>query len=181
MGMIEAKVRPAVLDAIKVKGYAGVTYEGVAAASGVAKTTLYRHWPTKAELVFDLVIHGRELPTLDCDPTVAGASRALAARMACFLGAGAAARTVPAVLLDLANDPALAEHLRNGLVAQGRGEVEQLLDRCGLEPVRGMDAGDVQMVLLGAAQSWLTVAGLSVVEAENRLAVLASTLLTARS
>jgi len=44
-----------------------------------------------------------------------------------------------------------------------------------------MDAGDVQMVLLGAAQSWLTVAGLSVGEAENRLAILASTLLTARS
>ena len=179
--MIEDKVRPAVLAAIEARGYAGVTYEGVAAASGVAKTTLYRHWPTKAEVVFDLVVHGRELQPLNCDLTVEGASQALAARVARFLGVGPTARAVPAVLLDLANDPVLAERLRNGLVAQGRGEVAQLLDRCGLEPLRGMDAGDVQMALLGAAQAWLTVAGLSVGEVESRLAILASTLLTARS
>jgi len=127
--MIEDKVRPAVLAAIEARGYAGVTYEGVAAASGVAKTTLYRHWPTKAELLFDLVVHGQELQPLDCDPTVEGASQALAARVARFLGAGPAARAVPAVLLDLTNDPVLAQRLRNGVVAQGRAEVEKLLDR----------------------------------------------------
>ncbi|MDO5083762.1 MAG: TetR/AcrR family transcriptional regulator, partial [Arachnia propionica] len=146
--MISDKVRPAVLAAIEAKGYAGVTYEGVAAASGVAKTTLYRHWPTKAELVFDLVVHGHDVHPLDCDPTVEGASQALAARVARFLGAGPAARAVPAVLLDMTNDPVLAERLRTGVVAQGQVEVAQLLDRCGLDPIQGMDAGDVQMVLL---------------------------------
>lgn len=179
--MIEDRVRPVVLAAIEARGYPGVTYEGVAAASGVAKTTLYRHWPTKAELVFDLAVHGQELQSLDCDPTVEGASQALAARIAHFLGTGPAARAVPAVLLDMANDPVLAERLRSGLVAHGRGEVEQLLDHCGLDPVEGMDAGDIQMALLGAAQSWLIVAGLSVDEVEHRLAILASTLVTARS
>lgn len=179
--LIEDKVRPVVLAAVETKGYQGVTYEGVAAASGVAKTTLYRHWPTKAELVFDLVVHGQTLRGLDCDPTVESASQALAERVARFLGAGPAARAVPAVLLDMAGDPVLAERLRHGFVAEGRGEVEQLLERCGLEPVQGMDAGDIQMVLLGAAQSWLTVAGLSVDEVEDRLTVLASALLTAGS
>ena len=44
-------------------GYTGLTMERVAAESGVAKTTLYRHWPTKAALCMDLYLEeaGREL------------------------------------------------------------------------------------------------------------------------
>jgi AcrR family transcriptional regulator len=34
-------------------GYAALSMEGVAARAGVAKTTLYRRWPTKAALVAD--------------------------------------------------------------------------------------------------------------------------------
>jgi AcrR family transcriptional regulator len=37
-------------------GYTGLTMERVAAESGVAKTTLYRHWPTKAALCMDLYL-----------------------------------------------------------------------------------------------------------------------------
>lgn len=179
--MIEDKVRPVVVAAVEERGYQGVTYERVAAESGVAKTTLYRHWPTKAELVFAMVVHGQELPSLECAPTLDAARRALAARVAHFLGAGSAARAIPSMLLEMANDPVLAERLRTGLVASGRAEVEQLLDRCGLSPIEGLDAGDVQMVLLGAAQSWFTVAGLPIGRVEERLAVLAGTLLKARS
>jgi AcrR family transcriptional regulator len=45
------------------EGYAGLTMEKVAARSGVAKTTLYRRWPTKAALCMDLYLEaaGREL------------------------------------------------------------------------------------------------------------------------
>src|ERR1051325_4048107 len=45
------------------EGYARLTMERVAAESGVAKTTLYRRWPTKAALCMDLYldISGREL------------------------------------------------------------------------------------------------------------------------
>jgi AcrR family transcriptional regulator len=44
-------------------GYAGLTMERVAAESGVAKTTLYRRWPTKAALCMALYLDvaGREL------------------------------------------------------------------------------------------------------------------------
>src|SRR5438270_5234987 len=44
-------------------GYSRLTMERVAAESGVAKTTLYRRWPTKAALCMDLYldISGREL------------------------------------------------------------------------------------------------------------------------
>ena len=48
---------------LRDEGYMGLTMERVAAESGVAKTTLYRHWPTKAALCMDLYLQeaGREL------------------------------------------------------------------------------------------------------------------------
>src|SRR5437763_16834425 len=44
-------------------GYTGLTMEKVAAGSAVAKTTLYRHWPTKAALCMDLYLEeaGRDM------------------------------------------------------------------------------------------------------------------------
>jgi AcrR family transcriptional regulator len=38
------------------EGYAALTMERVAALSGCAKTTLYRHWPTKAALCMELYL-----------------------------------------------------------------------------------------------------------------------------
>jgi AcrR family transcriptional regulator len=48
---------------LRRQGYSRLTMERVASESGVAKTTLYRHWPTKAALCMDLYldISGREL------------------------------------------------------------------------------------------------------------------------
>lgn len=52
-----ARVRQAVLDAafaeLGEKGYRGLSIEAVALRSGVAKTTVYRRWPTRDELVAD--------------------------------------------------------------------------------------------------------------------------------
>ena len=61
------KTRERVLAAagqiLRREGYARLTMERVAAESGVAKTTLYRHWPTKAALCMELYLNvaGREL------------------------------------------------------------------------------------------------------------------------
>src|SRR5882762_5750846 len=48
---------------LRRQGYSRLTMERVAAESGVAKTTLYRRWPTKAALCMDLYLEvaGREL------------------------------------------------------------------------------------------------------------------------
>lgn len=50
-------------DILQRDGYTKLTMERVAAESGVAKTTLYRHWPTKAALCMELYLEqaGREL------------------------------------------------------------------------------------------------------------------------
>ena len=43
----------AVLDELSEVGYGSMTIEGVAARAGVGKSTIYRHWPGKLELVED--------------------------------------------------------------------------------------------------------------------------------
>ena len=47
-------------------GYARLTMERVALDSGIAKTTIYRHWPTKAALCMELYLYAaRELSDPD--------------------------------------------------------------------------------------------------------------------
>lgn len=76
-----ARIRNAVLAAagriLRRDGYAGLTMERVAADSGVAKTTLYRRWPTKAAVCMDLYLDvaGRELR----DPNTGDIARDLTA------------------------------------------------------------------------------------------------------
>jgi AcrR family transcriptional regulator len=82
----QSKTRDRVLSAagriLKRDGYSGLTMERVAAESGVAKTTLYRRWPTKAALCMDLYIDisARELNMPDTG-TVAGDLSHIAGRV----------------------------------------------------------------------------------------------------
>src|SRR5918995_1459461 len=49
------KALAAAMDVIVEKGVGDLTIEEVAARSGVAKTTIYRHWPERAALIIDTV------------------------------------------------------------------------------------------------------------------------------
>jgi AcrR family transcriptional regulator len=42
-------------DALVEEGYAAITIDGIARRSGVARTTIYRHWGSLADLVIDAV------------------------------------------------------------------------------------------------------------------------------
>lgn len=58
--------RQAILDAtahqFQTRGYDQLTIEGVAAAAGVGKQTIYRWWPTKSALVAECLVEDRLLP-----------------------------------------------------------------------------------------------------------------------
>lgn len=43
-------------DLITTKGYGKLSIEGIAAAAGVGKQTIYRWWPSKAAVVFDSIL-----------------------------------------------------------------------------------------------------------------------------
>jgi AcrR family transcriptional regulator len=52
---VDAAVLDATLEELEEHGYRALTVEAVAARAGVAKTTVYRRWPGKDELVFDAI------------------------------------------------------------------------------------------------------------------------------
>ena len=49
------KVLGAASDLMAARGVASLTIDEVAARSGVAKTTIYRHWPERTSLIIDAV------------------------------------------------------------------------------------------------------------------------------
>jgi len=76
---VRAAVRDATLAELTDKGYAGLTVEGVAARSGVHKTTVYRRWTSVRGLIADALelASGEPWPVPDTG-TVQGDLRALA-------------------------------------------------------------------------------------------------------
>ena len=53
---VDARIFEAALDILRNRGPLAVSVESVATASGVAKTTIYRHWPSRTSLLFDAVM-----------------------------------------------------------------------------------------------------------------------------
>jgi len=54
-------------EILEEQGVRGITVEAVAHRSGVAKTTIYRHWPTKSDLILEIV--GRQAFEFDSEDT----------------------------------------------------------------------------------------------------------------
>lgn len=62
-------VQRATLDVLGSMGYAAFTVEGVAKQAGVAKSTIYRHWPTKLMLIADALETLNRQPRPDLSAT----------------------------------------------------------------------------------------------------------------
>lgn len=86
-----ARVRAAVLDAVAAiiteNEIGGLTIEAVAQQAGVARTTLYRRWPTRSALIADLLVSRAsvEIPAPDTG-TLEGDLTALTTAAAAALG-----------------------------------------------------------------------------------------------
>lgn len=69
-------IRQATLDLLSEEGYAGLTMVDVAERAGVSKTTIYRRWPTKAEMVLAAIAEEVEPdPIEDTDDPLADLRR----------------------------------------------------------------------------------------------------------
>lgn len=60
-------VLAAVLDELAAVGHSGFTVESVAARCGVGKSTIYRHWDGKTQLIVDAIETLNTQPTPDVD------------------------------------------------------------------------------------------------------------------
>lgn len=109
------KARDAILEAafgiLIHKGYAGFTIEAVAAEANAGKTTVYRWWPSKAELAVDAFLHA----TIDelAFPDTGSARddfRAQITALGALLRDGRG-QALAAMLGGARNDPVLAQSL----------------------------------------------------------------------
>ncbi|MBA2663426.1 MAG: TetR/AcrR family transcriptional regulator [Bradymonadaceae bacterium] len=55
-------IREAIVELLSERGFGGLTMNDVAERAGVAKTTMYRRWPSKAAMVLDAIVEELEPP-----------------------------------------------------------------------------------------------------------------------
>jgi TetR/AcrR family transcriptional regulator, regulator of autoinduction and epiphytic fitness len=145
------RTRRVVLDAalalLVERGYGEVTIEAVAAESGVAKSTIYRHWPSRLELINDAF---QELkPELPVPPAGDVRERLVAVleHLAQDVAASRWSACLPALLDAAEHDPA-ARELNLRLASTGRKSLAGLLE----EGVRtGELPADLDTVLIAEA------------------------------
>ena len=122
-----AKILDAATELLVEGGSRAVTVDAVAERSGVAKSTMYRHFPSRADLLVEVLKHN--MPEID--PPVPGgdfetALRSMVHSMASALAQPGQERIVPALMALKNTDPdvaALAERERGQRV----GLVEEIL------------------------------------------------------
>ncbi len=129
----------AIVDLLVDRGYREVTIEAVAARAGVAKTTIYRRWPSKAEMVVE-AISACKGDCLEVEPctgkTVACTLVGMLSRLSC----SRVARILTGLAVEMAHNEELAVAVREGLLKPNREVVLATLQR-GIEVVADLLVG----------------------------------------
>jgi len=91
------------------RGYSGATVDEISRRSGVAKTTIYRHWPTRADLLLDACSTlGTPLETPDTGALVSDVTT-LMTKLASLLRSAKWTSVLPSIIDAAERDPDIAE------------------------------------------------------------------------
>jgi AcrR family transcriptional regulator len=108
-------------DVLVERGFAGLTIEGIAAAAGVAKQTIYRWWPSKTDILFDAYILDAAEHFTDIDHgDLATDLRARLGELATFLTRPDANALFCALAGQAQHEPAVAARFRTDVMDQQR-------------------------------------------------------------
>jgi AcrR family transcriptional regulator len=111
-------------------GYAGLTIEGIAARSGAGKTTIYRWWPSKADVLLDALATKADLyvPVSDEGSYTADLSAFLTASFA--LGRNPqVAEVLCALMAEAQINPEFGKRFRASFLQNRRDALGVILDR----------------------------------------------------
>lgn len=128
-----ARTRRAVLDTaadlLAEGGPTALTMDAVVARSGVAKSTMYRHWSTRDELVAEVFSEcAPDVPDPDPDESFETGMRAVVTALARSLSDDKWRRLFPALIL-LANQQDELHHLDSDMKKRQHDLAEELLRR----------------------------------------------------
>jgi AcrR family transcriptional regulator len=143
-------VLAATFELLSETGLAGVSVDAVAERSGVAKTTIYRHWPSRAALLLDACSRmgtPREPPNTG---SLKGDLAALMGDLGNRLKTARFAATLPSVIDAAERDPEIAKmhaNLHAALISAFRSVIERG-QRSGELP-RRRDSSAIVAALLG--------------------------------
>jgi AcrR family transcriptional regulator len=118
--------RQAVLEAaddlLLERGFAGLTVEGIAQRSGVAKQTIYRWWKSKVDILLDTLAEDAETALAwehgGGDPVEELVAQVQ--RVVHFIAEEAAGQVMKSLLGHALHDPVTARRLREGFLAAQR-------------------------------------------------------------
>jgi AcrR family transcriptional regulator len=119
----------AAVEILEDSGYAAVTMEGVAARSGVAKSTVYRWWSSKGDLVMEAYgrLVAQRMPSVDSGSLIEDLT-ALLTELYRVVEYPARVRALRGLMAEAQLDPAFAEAFR-GWVQDRRQIVAAMLQR----------------------------------------------------
>ncbi|MGI5125769.1 TetR/AcrR family transcriptional regulator [Pseudonocardia sp. CA-107938] len=123
----------AALDELTERGYAGLTIEGIAARAGSGKQTIYRWWPSLADVVLDAMLE--RAADLIPDPatgTLAGDLREFVT--ATFRQGPPQREILSGLMAQAVLDPDFAAAFRERFITARRTALRAVLDRAALDP-----------------------------------------------
>ncbi|TPG25564.1 TetR/AcrR family transcriptional regulator [Mycobacterium hodleri] len=122
----ETELLAVTLELLQQNGYERLTVDAVAATAKASKATVYRRWPSKAELVLAAFIEGIRQTVV---PPNTGSLRGdlLALGNAIRVQSGRHASTVGAVLPELSRNPALGDAMEYVFVDQRKAVMTEML------------------------------------------------------
>jgi len=122
----EAELLAVTLRLLQEEGYDGLTVDAVAATARASKATVYRRWPTKAELVLAAFIEGvRQVAVAPETGTLRGDLLQLGeviCDQACVH-----ASTMRAVMVEVSRNPALNDVMQHQFLVQRKALFKQVL------------------------------------------------------
>jgi AcrR family transcriptional regulator len=160
---VDNRLFTAISKLVLEKGYTNTTVEGVAAAAGVAKTTIYRRWPSKAEMIFALFISSFEeapftLTRAESDNLQDDLHFVIEMTLQRF-SLPISRAVITGVLADAVCDTSLRERLVSQFMDPIRIGLETLVERAIVrgEKLRPDAAAIIHATVIGTLLAWLNI------------------------
>ncbi|MGY0235352.1 TetR/AcrR family transcriptional regulator [Longispora urticae] len=126
-GRVDEAIAAATRELLVEVGYPGTSLELVARRAGVARTSIYRRWPSKAHLVYETVFTDVGPRTIPDTGDVAADLRTLVRAMIAEFGTPAAVAAAAGVLADFGADEGFRTLVREQFLAPVKQAVELVL------------------------------------------------------